>query len=765
MERTCDGSSTDMLFTGLCNFSWYRFSICAHNSSGSGPWSQNSSEVRTKAGVPQPPLHLECLESKRHELCIGWAPPFNDGGACITSFNIRAQCVNSTSLTTIEVSAPGPPAWLTSLEGNRLYTVSIAAVNATGSSVFSSPMQVKTAPNPPMPPTQLEVVDSRAESTILRWAPPLDDGGSPILRYRIRAVPPAPHSPIDMLVQEGLANADVSDAEDLNGQGTRLPLLQGVTEYEITVWSQSVAGESAEGARVMALTGATVPAAPPAPPRLAKEPGQTKLKIRWDSPTDDGGSSITEFEVLVALPESSGSTSPPEQRLHVNACEVTIEGLEVCRSYRFAVRAKNLRGWGPSTSWSPTIKTAPSAPGPPAAPRMEERTARSLAVEWDMPESDAPVIEYEVWCGRCEEETARDSNLPPSDGRRTRTARTHIKVTGLAPTTRYVFRVRALNASGWSPWSQTSEGLFTSDVYSLDEIKGAVMHHFGGTVASAFKSFDRDSDGFVSREEFCNGGGFEAAGLSGLVPKEQRLRLFEAADESLSGHLTYRDFARLFSPYRATPGLMRQELPELSGEQREELREEITGQARVPNSRVENAVRRLTTPRPVRLRRSASELSLETPSPSLASRCSRSERLSSSGLAPGRNAEERTVRRVRSAEASIGLLSEGSSFNSSRAGTPIPPVAEMVDEVVIMVSGRADRPHGQGMVQPLQVVEAVPSSPQRPVAPPPPEPPPVQLAGPHRSLPQRPSVVLQHHIGPRSRLTIPNHSVLTTSMR
>jgi len=232
-------------------------------------------------------------------------------------------------------------------------------------------------------------------------------------------------------------------------------------------------------------------------------------------------------------------------------------------------------------------------------------TARSVEIEWDPPDSDVPLTEYEVWSGYAE---AAPPQVPRA-GLRNRTLRTVFRVTGLAQMTRYQFRVRAKNNAGWSAWSACSEAGRTSDACSQEDFRVSVVKKYGGTVTSAWRAFDRDGDGVITREEFCMA--FDKAGMGAAVPMEHRLKLFAEADERGCGKLTYREFAQSFAPYKATPGLARHLMPEVPEEQRQEVTEEIchgcsnTG-GTIRRRRVDISVERLTTPRS-RLRRTRSE--------------------------------------------------------------------------------------------------------------------------------------------------------------
>jgi hypothetical protein len=210
-----------------------------------------------------------------------------------------------------------------------------------------------------------------------------------------------------------------------------------------------------------------------------------------------------------------------------------------------------------------------------------------VEIEWDPPDSDVPLTEYEVWSGVAE---AAPPQVPRA-GLRNRTPRTFFRVTGLAQMMRYQFRVRAKNSAGWSAWSACSEARRTSDACSR-------------------RSFDRDGDGVITRDEFCMA--FDTAGMGTAVPMEHRLKLFAEADERGRGRLTYHEFAQILAPYKATPGLAWHLLPEAPEEQRQqEVTEDICqghGNAvgTITRSKVELSVERLTTPL-TRVRRTRSE--------------------------------------------------------------------------------------------------------------------------------------------------------------
>jgi len=322
-------------------------------------------------------------------------------------------------------------------------------------------------------------------------------------------------------------------------------------------------------------------------------------------------------------------------------------GLQPHTPYRATVQASNSEGPGPLSPWSAVIWTAPETPCAPDVPRLINSTLKSIALEWDAPTSDPPAVEYEVrWDTAAAQpqeplqESASDS--PREKSRRYRTGLLGARITGLEPTTNYVFYLRARNSAGWSEWSLPSAVLETTEQWSIEEIKEVLSEKYGGTVASIFRVFDRDGDRMLTQQEFVQG--FDSAGLQS-VPTEQRLQLFRHAGgeaaANKNGRLTYKDFARIFSMYRATPGLMRGEaLGAMPHGRRQEIQEDLhrrtNGSVRSP--RLDRAVAHLTSPRSrgdLTLRRTQSALAVSGPRPTTDASTRSSKRPSTGTRSPG----------------------------------------------------------------------------------------------------------------------------------
>ncbi|CAD7960204.1 unnamed protein product [Amoebophrya sp. A25] len=73
------------------------------------------------------------------------------------------------------------------------------------------------------------------------------------------------------------------------------------------------------------------------------------------------------------------------------------------------------------------------------------------------------------------------------------------------------------------------------------------------TIIGAFRAFDKNGDGCISRAEFTRG--LRSSGLD--LPQDQVDKLWAMADEDGTGNLQYQEFARKFSTYKASHSLHR----------------------------------------------------------------------------------------------------------------------------------------------------------------------------------------------------------------
>ena len=181
------------------------------------------------------------------------------------------------------------------------------------------------------------------------------------------------------------------------------------------------------------------PEAPDAPAGVAGN-GQ----IRWDTRCpSDGGDQIDHFDVQWRQEGGSWSAA-----IEVRTPHYLLTGLVNGRRYEARFRATNSRGdspWGGVGRATP-VASAPSGGGLLAL-RADPGDAQ-VGLTWlAPPDNGAPILDYTVqW---------RSGSQAFSAGRQVVVNGTMRTITGLANGTEYFFQVRARNAQGAGPWSNT----------------------------------------------------------------------------------------------------------------------------------------------------------------------------------------------------------------------------------------------------------------------------------------------------------------------
>ena len=274
---------------------WYR--VYAINSTGTS--TDYASGNATTLDLPNAPENLSFEVNGDTSIELIWDEPLNVGGDSITGYKIDVSSDNSvftnlvasngdTSYEHIGLSA-GDTRWY------RIY-----AINSEGISVdYVSGNE--TTWNVPGAPTNATLTDLD-DSILLRWSPPLYNGGDTVIWYRI----------------------DIS----VNGDSfTTLVASQGDTSYSHT---DLIHGDS-NCYRVYAINSVGISTnyvdmphlvmtifTPDAPENLtATMLGDTSIYLVWSEPTDSGGDSISGYKIDVSadgiaysiLESSHGDTS------------------------------------------------------------------------------------------------------------------------------------------------------------------------------------------------------------------------------------------------------------------------------------------------------------------------------------------------------------------------------------------------------------------------------------------------------------------------
>lgn len=196
----------------------------------------------------------------------------------------------------------------------------------------------------------------------------------------------------------------------------------------------------------------TVPSAPAIGTATA---GDASATVSWSPPTSNGGSAVTGYQVQ-AYAAATGAPVGAARTAASTATSLNVTGLANGTSYKFTVRALNVNGASPESSFSNTVTPQATVIAKvPSAPTIGTATAgnASATVTWTAPASDggSPITSYSV-------QVRRGTTIVKTVTGVAATARS-TTVTGLTNGTAYNFRVRAVNAVGNGTLSAASNSV------------------------------------------------------------------------------------------------------------------------------------------------------------------------------------------------------------------------------------------------------------------------------------------------------------------
>ena len=247
--------------------------------------------------------------------------------------------------------------------------------------------------------------------------------------------------------RSGAANFVEKDWQNVPGSRatTTGHTVTGLTNGDLHHFQVRAVSANGNGAATETAEATPSLAVPAAPTGLTATVGSLAVALAWDNPRNP---SITRWEFRRAKGSAAFGTEVriPDSDAGTTAHTVS-SGIRAGETYRFEVRARNKAGDG---AWSETVSaTLPSAPKKPAG--LAARAAdESVILTWRNPK-DTTITHWQVQkkaAGQASFDTWSD--MPDSDA----TTKSHT-VSGLANGTAYGIRIRAVNAVGESPESDT----------------------------------------------------------------------------------------------------------------------------------------------------------------------------------------------------------------------------------------------------------------------------------------------------------------------
>ncbi|MFB4287641.1 glycosyl hydrolase family 18 protein [Nonomuraea sp. ATR24] len=219
----------------------------------------------------------------------------------------------------------------------------------------------------------------------------------------------------------------------------------GTTEPYSPAFTVSRSGAEPTSCRINDVNCDGTPDAPPGAPGNLRSPVKTTktVSLAWDAATP-GSLPITGYEVY----------NGTERATTVTGTTATVTGLTPNTSYTFTVKAKDRKGTLSPASSPVTVRTnnpaddtqAPTAPG---NLRSTGKTSSSVTLAWNAATDNSGVASYEVYTGTTLATTVTGTTAT---------------VSGLSPSTKYTFTVKARDLyDNMSPASAAVE-VTTADI-------------------------------------------------------------------------------------------------------------------------------------------------------------------------------------------------------------------------------------------------------------------------------------------------------------
>ena len=424
--------------TGLTNGTAYTFTVAATNGVGTGVASAASNAV-TPVTVPDAPVvGTATAGNTQASLSFTLDGGNPTEGSPITSYTVTATDL-SNALGTQSQSGTASPITVSGLTNGDVYTLSVTATNAVGTSApsaGSNDVVPATVPNAPAAPT----VTAGNKSVTVDWTAPSNEG-----------------QPISGYVLTPYIGATAQPAINLGNVLTdQVTGLTNGTAYTFTVAATNDLGTGLASPASVPVTPVTVPDAPPTPSATV---GNESATVTWSAPFNEG-SAITGYAI---------TTTPytdPSAQTTIDVGDVTtydVTGLTVGTVYTFEVAAINGVGTGAASTASNLVRGA-TFPDQVPTPTATAGT-QSATVNWTAPDDEgSPITGYVItpYIGATAQVPVDVGNVTTDD------------LTGLTAGVAYTFTVAATNGVGTGTASAASNAVTPVTVPDAPVIESAL---------------------------------------------------------------------------------------------------------------------------------------------------------------------------------------------------------------------------------------------------------------------------------------------------
>jgi len=311
------GFVTSYDHTGLITSTTYTYRVFAINSVGTGSASSVASAKPEHTLIPTG-FTATAISPKSIEL--SWNAPSQTYGMSIGGYKIEKELAPGVYETVKETSGKDTSITITGLTTGKTYTYVVSArlgASSTPRSDEASATPTISSVPPvsdtvPSSPTGLKADASSPVQIDLSWNAPSDDGGTPIIGYRI-----------DLRIGSGSYITLVQNTDSTIRTYSHTERTSDTT-YTYRVYAINTIGTSGPSSEAAATpTASSEPEKPdtmPASPTALKANviSSTQINLSWNPPTNDGGKPVTGYKIevrtgtdpySVLTPNSGKSTS------------------------------------------------------------------------------------------------------------------------------------------------------------------------------------------------------------------------------------------------------------------------------------------------------------------------------------------------------------------------------------------------------------------------------------------------------------------------
>jgi hypothetical protein len=446
------GTSTTITVSGLTNGVTYTFTATATNSAGTS--NVSSSMTSTPVTKSSPPTISNIVASSGQCVVYLNAPTDNEG-VSITGYTVTATPQTGTP---ISVNSTGTSTTITvsGLTNGVTYTFTATATNSAGTSNVSSSM----TSTPGTLPSATDYVfaypgDKKCTVTFNKVN---NTGSTEIVSYTIILTPT--NTSLIEIKNTYLVNSSLLIFSSmLNTYSATITGLTNGETYKVSVISTNSTGSSSPSSSVDVI----IAVAPGDPSIKSVVADDTKCKITFSPPLNNGGSDIINYQII-AQPQTGVLNASvvkmyPVSFLTISSgiYNVEIDQLINGTSYKFSIRASN-RYYSGNYSLFDQIIT------PYGYPKINDISATSYdneqsTVTFKLNNNGSPIIKYSVTSEPDNKEVIVNINdtTPPTD------IIYSAKITGLKNGTPYKFKVKATNLKG-DTLSTSLNSIITGDV-------------------------------------------------------------------------------------------------------------------------------------------------------------------------------------------------------------------------------------------------------------------------------------------------------------